>query len=305
MHIGDIDLNLLRIFDAVYRARNVSRAAEALGMSQPAVSHGVTRLRLLLGNPLFERASGGVRPTPQADHFARAVQQALQTLEAALQESAAFDPARSNRIFRFHMSDIGEGVFLPAIMRVLRTQAPGIHVETYQLPPAEIVPALDSGRVDAAFGYLPDITGTERQPLVTDRYVVLLRSRHPSASARATLQTLKKLDYLVVRSHSETLRILTSLNLQDRIRLTTAHFMVIPAIVAETDLAAVMPRNIARNFVGEALNGRGAQRYTILDPRFHVPDFVVSLHWSRRFEHDGANRWLRGVVTKLFSEAER
>src|SRR5690349_9451949 len=92
MHISDIDLNLLRLFDAIYRLRNVSRAAEAVGLTQPAASHGLGRLRLLLGDALFERTAGGVKPTGRADRLAGAVRLALGTLEAALNENASFDP---------------------------------------------------------------------------------------------------------------------------------------------------------------------------------------------------------------------
>ena len=126
MHIRDLDLNLLRVFDAVYQQRSVSRAAEVLGLSQPAVSHGITRLRLLIGDALFVRVAGGVRPTAKADALAAAVQQALHLVEEALHATGGFDPGRARKIFRMHMSDIGEGVFLPALMHAVRRQAPGV-----------------------------------------------------------------------------------------------------------------------------------------------------------------------------------
>lgn len=124
MHIKDIDLNLLRLFDAVYRTRSVSRAAELMDLTQPAASQALTRLRLLIKDPLFVRAGGGVQPTPKADRLADAVRSALGTLEQALNESALFDPLQSRKVFRIHMSDIGEGRFLPDLMLALRQQAP-------------------------------------------------------------------------------------------------------------------------------------------------------------------------------------
>src|SRR5688572_1055572 len=108
MHIKDVDLNLLRLFDAVYRTRNVSRAAELLDLTQPAASQGLTRLRALIHDPLFMRAAGGVQPTPKAQRLAVPVREALATLEQALGETAGFDPALSVRSFQLHMSDIGE-----------------------------------------------------------------------------------------------------------------------------------------------------------------------------------------------------
>lgn len=299
MHIDAIDLNLLRLFDAVYRARSVSKAAESLGLTQPAASHGLGRLRLLLKDALFIRAPGGVSPTPRAERLAQAVQSALGTLEDALNEPDRFEPGASRKTFRIHMSDIGEGRFLPALMARLGELAPGVRLETLPLLPDEITPALDSGRIDFAFGFLPKVRDTQRVMLLKDRYIVLLRKGHPFARARrkgqAMLEALRKLEYVAVRTHAETLRILQLLNLEDRVRLTTEHFMVLPAIVRATDLAVVMPRNIARGFAEEG-------GYAIVEPAFPLRDFTVSLHWSKRFEADPANRWLREVVKELFIE---
>jgi DNA-binding transcriptional LysR family regulator len=298
MHTDAIDLNLLRLFDAVYRARSVSRAAESLGLTQPAASHGLGRLRLLLQDALFTRAPGGVAPTPRAERLAVAVQSALGTLEDALNEPDRFEPAVSRKTFRIHMSDIGEGRFLPLLMARLGVLAPGVRLETLPLLPAEIAPALDNGRVDFAFGFLPNVRDTQRAHLLKDRYIVLLREGHPFArgrrNAKALMDALQKLDYVAVRTHAETLRILQLLNLEDRVRLTTEHFMVLPAIVRATDLAVVMPRNIARGFAEEG-------GYAIVEPAFPLRDFTVSLHWSKRFEADAANRWLRQVIVALFA----
>ncbi len=299
MHIETIDLNLLRLFDAVYRARSVSRAAESLGLTQPAASHGLGRLRLLLKDALFTRAPGGVAPTPRAERLAAAVQAALALLEEALHEPARFEPKASRKVFRIHMSDIGEGRFLPALMARLGELAPGVRMETLPLAPGEIAPALDSGRVDFAFGFLPKVRDTQRLHLLKDRYIVLLRKGHPFARGRRTsqalIEALQTLEYVAVRTHAETLRILQLLNLEDRVRLTTEHFMVLPAIVRATDLAVVMPRNIARGFAQEG-------GYAIVEPAFPLRDFTVSLHWSKRFEADPANRWLRQVIAELFAE---
>ncbi|RYF43894.1 MAG: LysR family transcriptional regulator [Comamonadaceae bacterium] len=297
MHINDIDLNLLRLFDAVYRAHNVSRAAEQLGITQPAASHGLTRLRLLIKDPLFVRAAGGVQSTPKAQRLADAVRSALGMLEEALNDSAEFEPQQSHKTFRIHMSDIGEGRFLPELMVLLREQAPGVRIETMPLPRGEITDALDSGRIDFAFGFLPAVKETQRVQLLKDRYIVLLRKGHPFTrkrrSGKALLEALRQLEFVAVRTHADTLRILQLLNLQDRLRLTTEHFMVLPSIVKATDLAVVMPRNIAEGFAAEG-------GYAIVEPPLPLRDFAVSLHWSKRFEADPGNRWLRATITALF-----
>lgn len=301
MNIKALDLNLLRVFDAVYSKRNVSRAAEVLDLTQPAVSQGLTRLRLLLKDPLFLRTAGGVQPSPLAERLAPAVRSALGLLEQALNETAQFDPRQSTKTFRLHMSDIGEARFLPELMVALREAAPGVHIETLPVAPAAVADALGSGQIDFAFGFLPGVKDTQRLQLLQDRYIVLLRQQHPFAAqvrrqrlaGQALLAALPQLEFVAGRTHSDTLRILNLLKLAHRVRLTTEHFMVLPAIVRATDLAVVMPRNIAQGFAEQG-------GYTLIEPPFPLRDFTVSLHWSRRFETDPGNRWLRQLLLDLF-----
>lgn len=268
-------------------------------MKKPATSQGLTRLRLLLNDALFVRAPGGVAPTPRAERLAVAVQSALAGLEQALNEAGQFMPAQSAKVFRIHMSDIGEARFLPELMVALRRLAPGVRIETQPLASSDIAQALDSGRIDFAFGFLPTVKDMQRVQLLKDRYIVLLREGHPfikrRRSGQALLGDLRQLEFVAVRSHSDTLRILQLLQLEDRLRLGTAHFMVLPAIVKATDLAVVMPRNIARQFAA-------AGGYALIEPPFPLRDFTVSLHWSRRFEADPGNQWLRQLIVGLFSE---
>lgn len=296
MNIDQLDLNLLRIFDAVHRQRSVSRAADALGLSQPAVSQGLTRLRLALKDALFTRRGRGVEPTPLADALALAVQQALQIVGRALHDAGRFDAASARRTFHLHMSDIGESEFLPALMHRVRRDAPGVRIETRQLDYAQVENALDTGRIDLAFGYLPGIEKTQQQRLFPERYVVLARADHPALTARPSPVTLARLDYVVVRHHTETLKLLERMKLHDNVRLSTPHFMVIPAILAETDLAVVLPMRIATKFAR-------AGRFRIAQPRWPSGEFVVGLHWSPRAQHDPANRWLRQLAIELFREA--
>lgn len=296
VNIGEIDLNLLRLFDAVYRLRSVSRAAEALQLSQPAASQGLARLRAQVHDALFMRAGHGVRPTPRADRLATAVQSAIATLEEALNEGERLDPRSARLVQRLHLSDIGEARFLPDLMATLHREAPAVQVQSAPLPHDEIAGALDAGVIDFAIGFLPTVRGTQRSELLRDRYAVLLRAGHPLATGRPPrLADLSRLEYAAVRSHSETLRILQQLRLHERLRLTAAHFLALPAIVQRTDLAVVMPRNIARGFAAG-----GA--FALIEPRLPHREFAVSLHWSRRFEPDPAHRWMRQLLLRLFKE---
>ncbi|WP_157268908.1 LysR family transcriptional regulator [Azohydromonas aeria] len=298
MHLEHLDLNLLRLFDAVYRLRNVSRAAEALNLSQPAASQGLTRLRLQLKDPLFMRAAGGVRPTPRAQRLAAAVQSALGALEQALGEFERFDPAASRMALRLHLSDIGEARFLPALMAALGREAPGIEVKSVWRPHGEIAAALDGGQLDFAIGFLPTVLETRQQPLLRDRYVLLVSAAHPLAARAGAVDAaaLQALEFVAVRSHGETLRILQQLGLQERVRLACGNFLALPAIVRSTALAAVLPRDVALDF---AAHGGCA----VLEAALPSPEFTVSLHWSRRFEADAAQRWVRELLLRLFGQA--
>ena len=294
MNIEQLDLNLLRLFSAVYRTKSVSRAAAQLRLSQPAASNGLTRLRLFFGDPLFARAHGGVRPTALADQLFVSVSNALELIAGALSESERFEPLQSKRVFRMHMSDIGEARFLPDLMAALSVEAPGLTLECRALAQPDIRPMLDSGELDFAFGFLPLVTDTQRIDLVADRYVVLVRRSHPVLKedlAANSLSLLRRLDFAAVRSHSETLLILERMKLRQRVRLLASHFLALPSIVAATDLAVVMPSLIAREFA--ARDGSA-----IIEPNVPRRDLLVSLHFSRRRESDPGHRWLRDLIQR-------
>jgi len=298
-NISNLDLNLLRLFDAVYRTRNISKAAEQLGLSQPATSQALTRLRIALGDALFERTSMGVRPTERADRLARSVQAGLAMLEAGLEEGAEFDPRTSTAEIRLHLTDIGEARFLPRLMEALRQRAPQVQLTAQAWPQDAIVEGLDNGQLHFAIGFLPSVTETAQQELIADRYLLLLRAGHPFAkmaqSGRITPERLRELDYVVVRSHAATARILHLWGLEHRVRLVTSSFLALPAIVRSTDLAVLMPREIALGF-------QPPGQYLLIEPGLPLRDFTVSLHWSRRFEQRPMHRWFRQLVLELFAQ---
>jgi DNA-binding transcriptional LysR family regulator len=295
MHINELDLNLLRVFDAVHAERSVSRAAARLGLSQPTVSQSLTRLRLFCRDPLFVRVRGGVAPTARADRLAAAVRAALTALGAAVAEAERYDPAASTRTFRLYMSDIGEMLFLPRLLSELALRAPRVRLETFQLDETGILPALESGRIDLALGYVPVLASVDKEVLLRERYVVLMRSRHPSARKAPTRAALRSLQYVLVRSHPAIGRALTDLGLRDNVRLELPHFLALPRILAETDLAAMVPERVAAAF---ATMGDYAEWRL----RTGLPAFAVSVHWYWRYAGDPGVRWLRDVFVALFRE---
>jgi len=295
MNTFDLDLNLLRSFYAVHAERSVSRAAERLGVSQPTVSHALRRLRLLCRDPLFVRVQDGVAPTARADRLAESVRAALATLDAALQEGERYDPAASGRTFRLYMSDIGETLFLPRLVQTLAQRAPKLRLETFQLDEKDILPALESGRVDLALGYIPALAGVEQEVLLQERYVVVMRAGHPLARRAPTRAALAALHYVLVRSHPATARALQEQGLAANIRLEVPHFLVLHRILAETDLAVLMPARLAAAFASMG-------DYAVWRPRIGLPAFAVSVHWYWRYAGDPGNRWLRELIVTLFRE---
>lgn len=299
MDTEHLDMNLLRLFEAVYRLGSVSRAADSIGLSQPAASQGLTRLRIALGDALFVRSGGSMRPTLRAERLASVIQPAMAAIQDVLREEDAFNPAGSTMTLRLHMGDIGEARLLPDLIATLHRAAPGIRVQTAPVPHAQIADALETGAIHFALGFLPSVNGTERIELLHDSYAVLVRAGHPLIAAkplRSSVQDLRRLEYVAVRSHSETLRILQELGLDSRVVVTSEHFLALPAIIERTDLAVVMPRAIALRFID-------TERYALLSNTLPRSSFTVSLHWSKRFHLDPAHQWLRQLFVQLFTHS--
>jgi DNA-binding transcriptional LysR family regulator len=287
MNIYDLDLNLLKIFDAVSKEGSVSRAALRLGLTQPSVSHGLRRLRTLLGDPLFVRSAKGVAPTAPARRLAQSIGAALAAVQGAIDESRQFEAASARRTFRLHTSDFGEVVFLPTLIKAIALRAPGVTVETRQLSWPELPAMLDSGGVDVAIGYLPTLTQPfEQRRLFREQYVLLSRKRGRRAAPPRGL--------VAVSSHPPSLQLLADEGLLERVLVTVPHFMVVPALLAELDLAVVVPRQAAERFARYG-------PFELAPLPGAVRRFDVGLHWSARSRNDPANRWLRELVVELFA----
>ncbi|WP_454808140.1 LysR family transcriptional regulator [Paraburkholderia fungorum] len=295
MNILSVDLNLLKVFDAIYVERSVSRAAVRLDLTQPSVSHGLTRLRTLFGDPLFVRLHGGVEPTIAAMRIAPAIQQAIRNLQTMLDEGSRFDPANGRRTFLIHMSDFGEVVFLPLLVRELQARAPGVRVETCQLAGLELTQALESGQIDFAIGYLPVLDELfQSEALFGEEYTILAPTRNKAGASIA--RPLEELEFVSITSHPETTKILVEHGLQDRVRLSVPHFMVLPAIFAQTGLAAVLPRRVGGFF--KQWTGNDQYQEIVLPGARH--EMKINLYWFRRYSTDPGNIWLRDLIVELF-----
>ncbi len=296
MNVRDLDLNLLRVFDAVLRERAVTAAAASLDLTQPAVSNALARLRALLGDPLFVRTPNGMDPTPFARELAEPVRQALALLESALAHGPGFDPANATRAFRFYMSGLGQIEFLPPLIERVQKQAPSVRLEAVALDVEDIGGALAAGALDLAVGFLPGLgPPVRRRALFRDPYVCLMRAEHPVRSL--TKRKFLEASHALVTyrgGHRVIEEALERAGLARRIALRVPHFTVVPMVLERTDLILTLPERVAKVF-----ERRG--RLRSLPPPVPIPAAEVAVHWHERFEADPGNRWLREMVIGLFA----
>jgi DNA-binding transcriptional LysR family regulator len=294
-----LDLNLLRVFDALMTDRQVAAAAQRIGLSAPATSNALARLRRATGDALFTRTPAGMQPTAYAQAVAPGIAQALATLEQSFAGPAAFDPATSRRAFRLAMSDIGEIWFLPTLMAALREAAPQVTLATVRPGTVELKAAMADGRVDLAIGWLPELgAGFHQRRLFTQRYVLLMAAGHPLARGRLTAERFRRARHAVVHAagtgHERIAALLRRAGVAAPAVLALPHFVAVPYIVGESDLVVVVPEKLAE---------RAAAPFGLAwrEPPFDWPTFEVNVFWHQRAHQDAGNRWLRETLARRFA----
>ena len=299
MVLRDIDLNLLVVFDRLIAERKVNAVAESLGITQPAVSNALARLRRLLGDELFLRTSKGMEPTPFAAQLAEPVAYALGTLHSALNQRVSFDPASSDRVFVLAMTDIGEIYFLAPLMLELSRVAPNVSISTVRNESASLKEDMESGRVDIALGFLPDLkAGFFQRRLFRHRYVCLFRRGHPLDKGRMTMQEFSNAEHAVVvapgTGHNRVDALLDDSGVRRRVRLRVPHFVAVGHILNETDMVATVPERFAL---------RCAEPFglTYVPHPSRLPEIAINLFWHAKFHREPGNQWLRSLLFDLFS----
>ena len=302
---SQFDLNLMRLLVALYEDRSVTRAAQRLGISQPSVSNGLRKLRAQLGDLLFVRSASGMEPTPRAHSIAGGWKDVIERIGQDLVVNAPFDPGSSVFTATFAMSDVGEMVFLPRILAHFHRAAPRGAVRSVSLPPNLIERGLESGDIDLAVGYFPDLDKSNflRQQLFVHHFICVLRADHPVRSRRLSLDDFLSLEHAVVRAEGRSQeifeRFLARKKITRRVVLHTPHFLSLPVILARSDLIATVPHAIGVYCESTGINVRTAL------PPFDIPRIPVRHHWHRRFQNDPRSRWLRSMLRELFtSEAD-
>lgn len=302
MDLKDIDLNLLVVLHQLQRQRSVSAVAATLGLSQPAVSNALRRLRGRLGDPLFLRTPLGMAPTPLALRLAGPVDEALALLHGALNAPDQFQAAASPRNFCLAMSDIGEIHFLPRLLEVLAMQAPQATLSSLRLGADALKQGMEAGQVDLALGLLPQLqAGFHQRRLFSQRYVCLLRAGHPLARKRSlSLADFSAAEHVQVvaagTGHGQVDALIARSGISRRVRLQVPHFVAVGHILAATDLIASVPARFAEACA--APFGLVQRPHPVA-----LPGFAVHLFWHARVHRDAANQWLRALVVQTFAAA--
>ncbi len=294
-----IDPNLLQVLDVLLRERNVSRAADLLGRTQPAISHALARLRAQLGDPLLVRVGQRFILTPRAEALREPLHALLAELAALVRPPPVFDPTSDARAFRIIATDYIAALVLPPLMQRIHRQAPNI--DLCILPPTRNLSHELGEDVDLAFAVrLQDEAGVRARKLLTDRFVCVVRSDHP-VGARMDLAAFLRFPHALVSPLGEpgsyVDRALAELGHGPRrIALTVPHFFLAPALIAASDLVITLPERIARIILAN-------HPLRIVPLPLKLPTFDISLAWHDRVHHDAASVWLRDAIVKSMRPA--
>lgn len=277
----------------------MNRAAEAVGLSQPATSAALARLRLLFGDPLFVRGGAEMKPTPRALELAGPVHRVVETISTEILQQATFDPARADRTFTILTPDIGEIAFFPRVLRRLRLEAPQVRLHAISMPRKAAAEALESGAAELAVGFYPDLqkAGFFQQRLFKTSYACIACASNKEVRERMTMRQFLAARHVVVRPEGREHtfdRLLEEKGHYRRVMLELSHFMSLLAILPGSDLLATVPDDIATAV------GRHIRIRRIALP-LKPPVIDLQQFWHRRLQHDPANKWLR----TLFYEVNR
>jgi len=295
MNWGAFDLNLLIVFDAVMQERSVTRAGSRIGLSQPAMSHALNRLRYMLKDELFVRTPEGMVPTPRAEMLADPLRNALSEMQLAL-EPAAFDPAASDRRFALAVNNYAAVVLAPPLVAAASAAAPAVRLDLRPSGTLDIIDRLDRGDLDLTVGGMA--SAGERfatAPLLEDPFVMVMRRGHPASRHKLSAAAFSALPHLEISSSGEDTgfidRWLAAGGFVRRIALR-APYLSAAAILVQSDMVATLSRRIAQELVR-------SHPLEIREPPYDSPLVRTTMLWHRRLDRHPAHRWLRTLVLSV------
>ncbi len=299
MDIRAVDLNLLKAFDALTTERAVTRAGDRIGLSQPAMSHALSRLRDLFADDLFVRTPTGMEPTARAREIAPLVAAAIEHIEAALNLGIGFDPAKSAGIFTAGMAEYAEVALVGRLAAAFADQAPRATLRLTPLTGAAAAEQLDRGMIDVAVAHLNTLPAhIESMLLLRDPFVVVARRGHPIAGQQLSVEAYAALNHILVSPRGDTSgaldRILVDFGLRRRIALLVATYLALPVALAASDLVATVPSRTARQIAATA-------EIEIMPLPLDF-SMTVTMAWHRRAASEPAQAWFRSLLIDAASD---
>ncbi|RQR55302.1 LysR family transcriptional regulator [Burkholderia sp. Bp9125] len=302
MNLRSIDLNLLVILDALLTEKQVTRAGLKIGLTQPAVSNALSRLRYVFKDEILARTAFGMELTPRAQALVMPVRQIMQQIEALFESDYQFNPYTSERHFTVRMSDLTELLMLPALLRIMRLTAPRVGMDVVHLSAAKTADALEAGRLDLAISAGIAHSGTlSSQTVFQDRLVCVLSRGHPEAERPLTLERFLALDFLNVSinpvDHSLIDNQLANMNFTRRIALNVPHWLVVPNMLDALPYAVIMSERHALSL--------DDVRLVIRELPLPMEPVTWSLYWHRRYDASNAHAWLRNCIVEVAESLEQ
>ncbi|MDN3563484.1 LysR family transcriptional regulator [Paeniroseomonas aquatica] len=301
--LGNLDLNLLRVFDAVARERHVTRAAERLNLSQPAVSNALARLRLALGDELFLRRPGGVEPTALALTLAAPVADALDRIAEAIASQAPFDPASTRRVFTVAFSEYAEAVLAPPLLARLAQEAPQALLAIRHVDRTNWEALLEADAASLALGVLPEPPAIyTRLRLLPEGFRTLMRADHPLAEGALTLERFLSVPHLLhspngSRDGAMDWALTAAGQPPRRLGAVVAHLSAVPEILQRTGMIISLSSRLAVQLAA-------AHGLALRDPPVTLRHTRLSLLFHRRFEADPGHAWLRRLILAVARDVE-
>lgn len=307
MNLDRIDLNLLVYLDVLLREGSVTRSAQHLGITQPAMSNGLRRLRELFGDPLLVRTSEGMTPTERAKELRPVIRKALGELETALQPLEEFDAAVSHRVFRIMVSDYAESTLVPELVKRLRSDAPDVILDV--LTPSDVTfKDVEAGKVDMAINRFDEMPQSFHQmTLWQDDFVCLINPDHPQIDGFDLQAYLQSKHIWVSKTGmgagvgidpEKIIRLgwvdnaLAKLGKKRKISVFTRHYQMPALLALNNDLVATLPRRVAEMQAESA-------KLVVQEPPFAIPPFELKMAWSPLLQHHQAHRWLRRTIVDV------
>jgi DNA-binding transcriptional LysR family regulator len=307
MSIKGIDLNLLVYLDVLLRKRNVTRAAESLGISQPAMSNGLKRLRELFSDPLLVRTSHGMSPTERAEHLQPLVREIVASVEKAIEPDNQFDASNADRVFRISVSDYGESTLLPSLLRRMRSEAPNITLDV--LTPSDVsFEDLEGGNVDLVINRFDALPQSFHQRTIWRDSFSCVFSTHNPIRKNFTLESYLESSHVWVSKTGMGVGVgvdpaagrhlgwvddaLARLRKKRRIRVFTRHYRVAMQLAELRDLIITLPTKAANLM-------KDQPDVIIMPPPFEIPEIELQMAWSPLMQHNPAHQWLRNLIADV------